>query len=255
MSNLLVVDFDYFFYNPLYATDGHDKRFWLFDWGHSESRLYREIVWPTRAASFMENGFELPGVDVPENWWDRFNIAPDAVCEVSDSNMYSGVAGNYRTFDHVWLYDAHHDLYRIETEEQLEQYAEKGEITCEDWMFNHLLNGAKLHWRWPRWFTYGKKMRHEVPKWVGLDARKDDMAKLDPRMEFDTVSICRSGAWVPPWCDQDFEKFYRSCPVSEIVQVDEGDLMRADITQSAESCLKNMRMMREMSEKEVEVNG
>ena len=226
MSNLLVVDFDYFFYNPLYATDGHDERFWLFDWGHSEN-LAHQMLWGVRGAEFLRLGFELPGVEIPENWWDRFTFADDAICEVSDSNMYSGIAGGAREFDHVWLFDAHHDLYTIKTQEQLDDWTTKGQICCEDWMFAHHLRGAKLHWRWPQWFTYGRQMRHEIPRWVGCDARKDDLGRFDAHMVFDVVSICRSGAWVPPWCDEAFQAFYTSCPVSEIVQVDEVDLKRA----------------------------
>jgi hypothetical protein len=226
-GNLLVIDWDYFFYNPLYAVDHEDKRFWLFDWGHSETGMFTDLIWPVRGASFLSHDMPLPGVEVPEGWWDRFTIADDAICEVSDSNMYSGVVDGGRAFDHVWLFDAHHDLYRITTQEQLKEYAKKGNVTCEDWMFAHHLRGSKLHWRWPRWFSYGKKMRAtEIPKWVGLDARKDDLARFDPRMRFDAVSICRSGAWVPPWCDEEFERFYTSCPAGEIVQVDDVDLKR-----------------------------
>lgn len=224
MSNLLVVDFDYFFFNPLYAVHGNDERFWLFDWGHNETDLFIHAVWPIRAATFIKHGFDLPRVEVPENWWDRFNIADDAICEVSDSNMYSGVVNNSAAFKHVWLFDAHHDLYRIQTHEQLLEFRDSGQVTCEDWMFAHHLRGSRLHWRWPRWFNYGKNVRIDIPKWVNCDARRDDMGRLD--MRFDAVSICRSGAWVPPWCDEAFEKFYLSCPASEITQVDDVDLRR-----------------------------
>jgi hypothetical protein len=194
----------------------------LFDWQHSEDRQM-PWLWLIRGAPFVQNHLPLPGVDVPEGWWDRFNIAPGARCEVSDSNMYSGVADGQQIFDHVWLFDAHHDLYRFKEPDEARDFYRKGTVTCEDWMWVHWAQGSKLHWRWPRWFTYGKKMRREIPGWVGCDARKDDLGKLD--MVFDTVSICRSGAWVPPWCDADFEKFYTSCP-ADIVQVDSGPLVR-----------------------------
>ena len=224
MSNLLVVDWDYFFANPMESGDTTDERFWLFDWGHQESVLMRDIIWGTRAPSFLKFGLELPGVTVPENWWDRFNIADDAVIEVSDSNMYSGLAGDGAEFEHVWLYDAHHDLYRIKTLADFRHYMDRGIITCEDWMFVHHGNESKLHWRWPQWHIGGKDVRKTIPKWVGCDARKDDMGKLD--IEFDTVSICRSGSWVPPWCDEQFERFYLSCPGGEVIQVDDVDLKR-----------------------------
>lgn len=246
-TNLLVIDWDYFFYNPLYATDGHDPRFWLFDWGHNENMVLPGI-WSIRAAGFLQNGFELPQVDIPEGFWDRFNIADDAVCEVSDSNMYSGVVGRNTNaptvFDHVWLFDAHHDVYRVKTLDDLEAWADEGAITCEDWMFAHYVQGSKLHWRWPRWFTYGKKMRAtEIPKWLHMDARRDDLGKID--MRFDAVSICRSGAWVPPWCDAAFERFIESCP-AEIVQVQDGPLVREwDDDEAARYAEQISRMMAE----------
>jgi hypothetical protein len=244
--NLLVVDWDYFFYNPLYAVHGDDPRFWLFDWGHRESKLFIDMLWSTRAASFMMNGFDLPKVDVPDMWWDRFSISDNAICEVSDSNMYSGVVDNSESFDHVWLFDAHHDLFRIKTPEQLEQFKQSGEVTCEDWMFAHFIRGSKLHWRWPRWFYYGKNYRRDIPKWVNCDARKDDLGRIDPRMQFDAVSICRSGAWVPSWCDDEFEKFYLSCP-AEIVQVDDGPLHRHWNEEHAIKTLESIRRMEAMA--------
>jgi len=245
MSNLLVVDWDYFFYNPLYAVHGDDPRFWLFDWGHRESSLFIDDIWPTRAAGFLKHNLPLPGADVPPNWWDRFTITEDAICEVSDSNMYSGVVDNGWVFDHVWLFDAHHDLFGIKTEKQLAGWADKGKISCEDWMFAHHLRGAKLHWRWPKWFDYGKNYRKDIPKWVGCDARRDDLGRFDPNMEFDAVSICRSGAWVPPWCDDDFERFYTACPVSEVTQVDELPLKRDWSLDSARKAAEAMKRLEE----------
>jgi hypothetical protein len=219
MRNLLVVDFDYFFLNKL--EGGYlDDEMMLYDWQHNESEMYRTILWPGRGADFIINDLPLPKVNIPEDWWSRFNISPDAVCEVSDSNMYSGAADGHSTFDHVWLYDAHHDLYKIKTVEQLADWEKKSQISCEDWMFAHYLRGSKLHWRWPQWHREAKGMRANIPKWVGLDARRDDLGSLD--MQFDAVSICRSGCWVPSWCDDDFISFVESCPVSEIVEVEDG---------------------------------
>lgn len=37
--------------------------------------------------------------------------------------------------------------------------------------------------------------------------------------EFDTVFVCRSGAWVPPWCDGQFEEFLDAAPF-EIIWLD-----------------------------------
>jgi hypothetical protein len=233
MSNLLVIDWDYFFYNPMEAGDFKDETVWLFDWGHNESPMFTDWIWPIRASGFMRYDLPLPDVTVPEGFWDRFTFSDTAVGEVSDSNMYSGVAFSEYGFDHVWLFDAHHDLYTIKTQFDLDDWRKRNQVTCEDWMYAHFLRGAKLHWRWPQWHTTGAKVRGGIPKWVKCDARKDDMGKLDKRMVFDAVSICRSGAWVPPWCDQAFETFYQSCPVDEMTQVDDVPLLRAFDVQNA----------------------
>lgn len=218
-KNLLVVDFDYFFINKLEGGIIEDD--WqLYDWGHNESTFFREIIWPHRAATFMGNDMPLPYAQIPVNWWDRFNISSDAVVEISDSNAYSGVYDGCESFNHVWLFDAHHDLYRFKTQEQIEKWYEEGQVTCEDWMFAHWMRGSKLHWRYPRWHKRGKSMRNDIPKIVNCDARKDDMGKLD--IKFDGVSICRSGCWVPSWCDQQFIDFVYSCPAGEYVEVEDG---------------------------------
>jgi hypothetical protein len=238
MGNLLVVDFDYFFVNPLEGGHFTDEAFWLYDWGHRETELYRTFIWPSRAASFWANNRDLPGVNIPADWWDRFDIDPDAVCTVSDSNAYSGImepeADGYK---HVWLFDAHHDLYRIETQQEADEWADAGgPITCEDWMFAHHQRGSKLHWRWPQWHKAAKPMRDAIPKFVNCDARKDDMGKIN--MKFDAVSVCRSGCWVPPWCDKDFANFVESCPVMEIVEVEDGSMEQREWLGDAEASMQ-----------------
>lgn len=219
MRNLLVVDWDFFFKNSLEWGDTSDPGFWLYDWGHQEGSRIHEMLWPTRAASFWRAGMELPTVTVPDDFWNRFTFTEDAVLEVSDSNMYSGVAGNDAKFDQVWLYDAHHDLFRIKTHQHLAEWVERGQISCEDWMYVHHINGAKLHWRWPKGHRAAKGMKADVPKWVGLDAKVDDGKPMS--LPFDTISVCRSGSWVPPWCDEAFDAFIDACPVTDIVTHDD----------------------------------
>jgi hypothetical protein len=221
----------------------------LYDWSHAENIMFRELVWPTRATNFMHYRKPLPGTDVPAGWWDRFTFTDDATAEISDSNMYSGVVNGYETYDHVWLFDAHHDLYTIRTEADMVGWQARGKLSCEDWMFAHHLRGSKLHWRWPQWH-HGKGRpvtSPPVPRWVHLDARRDDLRPLDSRhMKFDMVSICRSGAWVPPWCDGDFEKFYTSCPVRELTQVDNLDLVREWDEAAARREFENRRRTTEL---------
>ena len=57
---LLVVDFDFFFPNPLEAGAADAQTLRLYDWGHAETVLHRETIWPTRAAILAAEGVPLP---------------------------------------------------------------------------------------------------------------------------------------------------------------------------------------------------
>ena len=84
-------------------------------------------------------------------------------------------------------------------------------------------------------------MRKDIPKFVGCDARKDDMGTLDVR--FDAVSICRSGCWVPAWCDYDFVEFVMDCPVQQIVDVEDDCMTPRDWEDAAHRTLEARRMI------------
>lgn len=230
MSNLLAVDWDYFFGNPMEAGNVKDPTFWMYDWGHRETPFFieGEYIWGDRAAGFERHGIELPTVDVPADWWKQFKIDPQATLYVADSNAWGGRVRNPEgdSFDNVVLYDAHHDLFGIESRDQLDAFEESGEYTCEDWMFRHYLEGSSLHWRYPQWQTRGPDIADKLPKWIDLDHMYGDVEAPDDT--FDTVFLCRSGAWVPPWCDDQFAAFMAEAPVADVVQLDEYALNRSD---------------------------
>lgn len=229
MSNLLVIDFDYFFKNPVEAGQHADNHYHLYDWAHAETPMHIDgnIIWPMRAAAFWAAELELPSVEVPDDFWDRFNIAPDAVVYFADSNVYAGTvqAPDGNRFKSVWLYDAHHDLYKVRTPKQLIKWVEGDRVTCEDWMFMHLIREAELHWRWPTWLTNGEDLAESVPTWIGLDAAAD--TGTGPKEQFDTVFVCRSGAWVPPWCDEKFVAFVDEAPGALHEQIDDTQMIRS----------------------------
>lgn len=227
MSNLLVVDWDFFFRNPMESGEHEDDEYWLYDWGHSESNMYiNGFVWPSRAYGFQKSKLELPTVDVPPNFWDRFKLHPDAVLYTADSNAYAGLLydQNGDPFTDVWLFDAHHDLYKLKTEAEVAKWHMKGDFTCENWMFKHLVRGSQLHWRYPQWHQLGPSHAEDVPDFVRLDAAYDDGKPMD--VEFDTAFVCRSGAWVPPWCDEQFIDFIDSAPTMDVEQMDDAELIR-----------------------------
>jgi hypothetical protein len=217
-QNLLVVDWDFFFEEPHPNTS---EAMFLYDWGHREGGvLYTQALWPSRATTFVEHGLELPRCHGWESFWDRFILSEEAVLYFADSNKAAvkpevASSADERT-DVVWLYDAHHDAgYNGGTVADVE---ERGSVSCEDWMVAYkILFDAELHHRYPAWKTWGPKMEPEPV--VEVDRQMDHGEHNGTT--FDAVFVCRSGAWTPPWSDQDFVKFIYSCPVGEMVEVDD----------------------------------
>jgi hypothetical protein len=265
-KSLLVIDWDYFFPNALEGGFNHFDPY-LFDWGHAESRFCIDMVWSSRAAMFGLANLPLPEVEPSwKTFPERFNLSEDAVVYIGDSNVWSGNLSDSEgdPFADVWLYDAHHDSgYGVESfGAWLTKHSnEQGGISfsCEDWMLVHHMQGAALHWRFPTWHESFKGRLHNDkctpecdregvahgpfwPEGVDLDARVDDLEPVEE--EFDTVYICRSGAWVPPWEDHKFERFYTSWD-RDIEQLDNESLIRNFDT---EQVIKEVQALRQATE-------
>jgi len=208
---LLVVDFDFFFPNPLDAGASDTQSLRLYDWGHAETRIHREVIWPVRAAAFTQQGLPLPRCEATDGFWDRFTLDTDTLL-VADSNAYAGPLAWEGDFTDVVVFDAHHDSgYR----RAYAEYLATGEFTCEDWTYPHVEAGARISVRYPRW-------RHRWPQLepttgVEADRRSDDGAPVDG--VFTRVFACRSGGWVPAWCDEQWQQFIDAFP-GRVLSVD-----------------------------------
>lgn len=211
MGRLLVVDFDYFFPEPMGSGNDDPLTLSLHDWGHSEGGVIAFLatfLWQDRASAFIRSGIPLPQPDIPSGWWNRFTFANDATGWATDSNCDSwspdlGV-------DDIWLFDAHHDCgYHPDA---IQTVLDDGFVTCENWMVPYHLTGAELHVRYPTWKTRAFELE-PVPE-IDVD-RGYDSPNTDSMLPvFDAVHVCRSGAWVPTWCDPLFVEFLDSCPVA-----------------------------------------
>lgn len=224
MSRLLCIDWDFWFYNPLDAGTFEDPNWQYFDWGHKEATFFiAGPVWDMRALTFERADVPLPQIHPPtggwEEFWSRFTFAPPEgtvpdigfpLAYAADSNAHAGTLtppDDSLCFESVVLFDAHHDSgYRIPS---FEAYEEQGTFSCEDWMLEHQrLGTTNLEARYPAWNPNGPS--NDLPAGVLTRQRVDDGDPVD--MVFDTVFVCRSGAWVPPWCDNDFEAFLDAAP-------------------------------------------
>ena len=211
--NVLVVDFDYFFPNPMEAGTATEDM-GLYDWGHKEAPFFVDgPLWTIRAEQFIGSGLPLPQTAVVADWWRRFRFAPGTELLLCDSNAHAGnlspeaVGGN---LGEVWLFDAHHDGgYRDNPSASMQYWRNhRPTLNCEDWMIDLAADGADLHMRYPQWRGRGVEMEPEPA--VMMDRAVDDLERLPIR--FHAVLMCRSGAWVPPWCDGDFTALAEAFP-------------------------------------------
>ena len=205
-GRMLVVDFDFFFPNPAYTHSLGSDLMFLYDWGHQETVLYRDLLWPIRAQGFIDAGLPLPRCTPTTGFWDRFQFATDVLL-VADSNRYAGALTppDAPGFTEIVLFDAHHDSGYHRS---LDDYRADGVYSCEDWTYPHLERGTRVEVRYPRWF----------PDWHQVDAqprapvhRGLDVGGPVPGV-FDTVFCCRSGSWVPAWCDDQWWAFCQAFP-------------------------------------------
>ena len=68
-------------------------------------------------------------------------------------------------------------------------------------MLGYSAQCRELHVRYPRWRTRVSTVEPDSP--IEVHRAFDDVSN-GPECVFDTVFVCRSGSWAPPWCDDDF---------------------------------------------------
>lgn len=191
------IDWDYFF-------PGLDAM----DWGHRESPFFILQMWSLRA----QHREEVQPV-IPELWWDvlreqqvRFPeslIVTESHCEAyPHANPYQVMV----------LFDAHHDCWAPR---------DKDGIQCDTWVSEWLRRNRRrsVYWAYPPWMgndmlkgyldAIPVKFRNRVIVGTGMDVLTHYRAGR--------LHLCRSGAWCPPWCDEDFIAFANAsgCVVSQ----------------------------------------
>lgn len=182
---------------------------YLFDWGHKEAPFFINSIWNIKAEGFLYYNYDPPRVN---NEWKefskRFTFSPGAMLSYGDSNAYAGNISNKNgAWNNVYLFDAHHDCgYDVKSFDEWQNILSKEmKFDCSDWMLVHLMAGSKLHYRSPQWHKQYLTEKPKIPKGVKLDHKPDNGKPLD--ITFNQVFVCRSGAWVPPWCDKEFMEF------------------------------------------------
>lgn len=180
--------------------------------------FFTDWVWPFRAEAFYRAGITPPRCEDLDGFWDRFTFTePEPPLFYADSNLFAGrvTPAHYALFDgaattwrEVHLFDAHHDSgYPHEDgPATFEQWRTMGQYSCEDWMLIHHAAGSRLTLTYPAWRPQGDAHPPMVPLSVNVDDRTPVASA------FDAVFLCRSGAWVPSWCDDQFSQLLQAFP-------------------------------------------
>jgi len=227
--NLLSVDWDFFFAD----RDGYEKGF-LYDWGHREAPLFINDLWEIRAAAFHNAGVKLPRTTGHETWfWEGIKCVPDAPLYVAESHAFAVDSRIYEPMvwdtdePVIWSFDAHHDLGYYD--DALDN-VRNGIIECGSWLLWYAVYvQPTVHIRYPSWHR-----RHADLDRIALSQEALDNLlftydrKLTGRATFrnlpvfDAIFVCRSGAWVPSWLDDDFFTFLVAAPTDNIIKLGEG---------------------------------
>jgi hypothetical protein len=190
---MLTVDWDFFVpLDPL-----------IHDFGHVENLLFLNWVWGTRTRwieDIVTSGEERA-------FWrqiqKRNDIRTNKVV-VSDSHIHGydvGNAGQHIT-DTIVIVDAHHDTWPYKTDDDQINY------DCGSWLRLWLDSAPNRRAIWipPDHVKehYDKEMvEPAVRKKITVLGSLDDLEGY----RFETVHICRSGCWTPPWLDHRFKSF------------------------------------------------
>ncbi|MFF0481070.1 hypothetical protein [Streptomyces sp. NPDC004435] len=233
--NFLVVDWDFFFPTPTAGGPVGDHAS-LYAWPVAEDATHVEAIWLRRIRAFRATGVPLPRVSGFEGFWDRFRIAPDATVFYADSNAWASQIfptnlGAEGPWEAVHLYDAHHDCGYAPNHRSFEDWQRRGPISAENWLLGHYWNGSQVFVHFPPW-RESMKRPTERPL-IPVSMVIDDGQALD--VTFNAVYVCRSGAWVPPWCDGDFSAFLAACPAKPVeVPQNQWNHPRPDVRRMAE---------------------
>jgi hypothetical protein len=222
-----------------------DPELWaLYDWSHGENQfLSGGFVWATRALGFLANGLPLPGMTgEEETFWSRFRFKEECWLGVAES--HGKIADLIGRGDTVVNYDAHHDAGYGK---KLQDF----QVSCEDWAHYAVeCRKAKVKVVYPSWKRTARCFPEKQPDCKRVKREVDDgAADLEP---FDAVFVCRSGAWVPAWLDDQFEAFVKQAglrivPLQDILHRGWNDRNMQETLQEQVAALKLVHEMNKVS--------
>ena len=231
----LSVDWDYFV-----------RSLGAWDWAHKEAPFFMSgEMWSIRLAPFMAQGFDLIDEMSPDKWarpkpetfWSvlkQLGYNFDYLEDFAVAESHSAAAPSFYEMarwpedypDYIINFDAHHDLGYCEWA-RLHEMIEEGTCTCDMWLCALLewLPGIKTRIVYPNWLReesslddqwdhLKKSLPRKMLRRVEMGFFEDEDGSIGevvhrPRENIEVLSlfICRSGAWTPPWLDEQFVEF------------------------------------------------
>ncbi len=198
---LLDIDFDYFVDEKLFH-----------DFSYSESKFFMESIWDIRFITTYSNPFGRGTVDLTK----EFTLNDDALREVLDfiKNCYE--------IDSWAVSDSHLFAYKYILDEAISSILDglihidrhndynilEDRIHAGNWLryIKHNLPGLPIYW-----IPQSKKDKlyvdkEEIKGIMKIKNRKY-LKSLNPD-DINSIFLCKSSAWTPPWLDSAFFSFY-----------------------------------------------
>ena len=202
---LLSVDWDYFILNKdrSFGSYLENKRTTVDLW-------YKRYIQCRKRNESLYNYFKLDSYF--NIFWDKirkiFTLDNRINVYVSDSHKISYYIAKNFSCDTVYLFDAHADLGY--TADNFSAF----EVNCSNWLGKLLVEGiVKKAYIIHSPYTYEKPddFKHMNSKFDIVYLQPED---LNTKIKVFTLHICRSGAWTPPWYDNEFMEFINNLGLS-----------------------------------------
>lgn len=208
--SLLSIDWDYFICikNRYFGSYIENKRTTVDLW-------YKRYIQLKKSGKSIYRYFQL-STDY-NRFWDRikrvFNFDDRIKAYVSDSHSLSYCIAKDFNCDSVYLFDAHSDL----------GYGSSSfydfEVNCANWLgkllVENIIKNAYIIYS-PYTFEKPDDFKYMNNKYNIIYLKPNDLTSN--KINITALHICRSGAWVPPWYDDNFIKFVNGLGISyEIV--------------------------------------
>jgi len=181
---ILSIDWDYFYPDSS-----------LYDWGaNEENSTFFEIIWQFRTTDMnlltRKSMLDEYHPTIPTNFWSIIKNKPNLYVADSHSDIWPFLNDSI-----VYNLDAHHDC----------GYSPTKNINCGNWAHHGLSQNkiCQLHLFYPTW----RKNSSELSP---LSSPTSINYQLPKSLDYDTVFICRSSCWTPPWYDYTFQQFITS---------------------------------------------